>query len=292
MKNLIILFLLALGLASCSNSVYDNYQEVDKGIVVCIDSLNDRIAIRHTDSTICTYSLKHSFDDMSLFTGKYPRKIKDNDTVWIYGKGMDFVATKLDVMQARKVNDFLNDYNFKRFYDWKNLLKLLGIFIVVTLVFSLLFGFCRNGMTESFIFLLCICWIISYAYYTHEIANIGIDHKLVPECSGKVVKIENNTVWLERNQILRFASDENIMTNTPIKTGQMIYTYRYVSCTSNSGNKIFLSSEKLSQQTLKSADSYPNLFWKTGAFFFVLFIVSIISSYIISSYIISRDTTE
>ena len=291
MKNLIILFVFAIGSASCS-SISDDYHEVDKGIVVRTDSLNSSIAIRRADSTFCAYSLKHRFDDMSLFAGEYTRKIKDNDTVYIYGKGVDFVATKLDVMQARKVNDFLNDYNFKRFYDWKNLLKLLGIFIVVTLVFSLLFGFCRNGMTESFIFLLCICWIISYAYYTHEIANIGIDHKLVPECSGKVVKIENNTVWLERNQILRFASDENIMTNTPIKTGQMIYTYRYVSCTSNSGNKIFLSSEKLSQQTLKSADSYPNLFWKTGAFFFVLFIVSIISSYIISSYIISRDTTE
>jgi len=277
MKNLIILFLLALGLASCSNSVYDNYQEVDKGIVVCIDSLNDRIAIRHTDSTICTYSLKHSFDDMSLFTGKYPRKIKDNDTVWIYGKGMDFVATKLDVMQARKVNDFLNDYNFKRFYDWKNLLKLLGIFIVVTLVFSVLLGFCRNGndgVTEFFIFLSCMCWIISYAYYTHEIANIGIDHKLVPECSGKVVKIENNTVWLDENHVLRFTSAEDIMTNNTITSGQMVYAYRYVERLSNNGCKIFLSSKKLSQSTLENSNSYPNLFWKTCGFFAVLCVIS------------------
>lgn len=273
MKNLIILFVFAIGSASCS-SISDDYHEVDKGIVVCTDSLNSSIAIRRADSTFCAYSLKHRFDDMSLFAGEYTRKIKDNDTVYIYGKGVDFVATKLDVMQARKVNDFLNDYNFKRFYDWKNLLKLLGIFIVVTLVFSLLFGFCRNGMTESFIFLLCICWIISYAYYTHEIANIGIDHKLVPECSGKVVKIENNTVWLDENHVLRFTSAEDIMTNNTITSGQMVYAYRYVERLSNNGCKIFLSSKKLSQSTLENSNSYPNLFWKTCGFFAVLCVIS------------------
>ena len=153
------------------------------------------------------------------------------------------------------------------FYDWKNLLKLLGIFIVVTLVFSLLFGFCRNGMTESFIFLLCICWIISYAYYTHEIANIGIDHKLVPECSGKVVKIENNTVWLDENHVLRFTSAEDIMTNNTITSGQMVYAYRYVERLSNNGCKIFCQFEKtFSIHSWKISNSYPTCSGKLAVF--------------------------
>lgn len=271
MKNLIILFVFAIGLASCS-SISDDYHEVDKGIVVRTDSLNSSIAIRRADSTFCTYSLKHRFDDMSLLFAKYSRTLKNNDTVYIYSKGKDLVASNLDINLAQKLKNFFNNYNYCLFFSWKNSLALMAIFAMTFAASFFLFLIARKK--EIAVYLSIMCWILAYSIHTSLATSIGINHKLIPECNGKIVKIENNTAWLDGNHVLRFTSAEDIMTNNPITSGQMVYAYRYVERLSNNGSKIFLSSKKLSQSTLENSNSYPNLYWKTCGFFAVLCVIS------------------
>lgn len=257
-KIILMLALMCILCTSCARVVTADYYEIFSGMISKLDEKSNQIEITNAKGDTKTWSSDDMEDDL-LYSYMVDDDFVVGDDVYVYSNDGDILISKVSVVDAKKINDYL--FGLISF-------KALGIFLLVVIAVAFICGKISNKLryanSSTFVsvlalwgeLLLCACMFVTLTALCYSGCRLWYNG------DGVIKEVVDDKITLENGRSfkvldMRYLTDEGEMA----KVGDKVDVYCYSSVSKEEGTKddgyFLLANKKITEATIRTEQTYP-----------------------------------